>query len=94
MVLDLSVPTQQSGASARELCQASAVPGPVPFSLPRDGGVSIPLTPRRGMSSISAHHPIINLRHRDGRGTTDRRRERWVSAKHLAQALSPVPVGT
>lgn len=73
VVLDLSVPAQQSGASAREPTQASAIPGPVPFSLPRDRGVSAPLMPRREGFSISAHHLIINLRHRDGRGITDRR---------------------
>lgn len=73
VVLDLSVPAQQSSASAREPTQASAIPGPVPFSLPRDRGVSAPLMPRREGFSISAHHLIINLRHRDGRGITDRR---------------------
>lgn len=40
--LHLSVPAQQSGSRAWGLCQASAMLGPVPFSLPRDGGVSTP----------------------------------------------------
>lgn len=89
VVLHLSVPRQQSSASAREPCQASAIPGPVPFSLLRDRGLSAPLMPRRGVFSISAHHLIINLRHRDGRGITDRRMEGWVPAKHLSTASLP-----
>lgn len=93
MVLDLSVPTQQSSASAREPCQASAILGPVSFSLPRDRGVFVPLMPRRGEFSISALHLIINLRHGGGRGIKDRRMEGWVPAKHLSTASLPCGSG-
>lgn len=92
MALDLSVPTQQKGARAWGLCQASAAMlGPVPFSLPRDGTCLPPVMLRRGVLSISA--PPRCSRHRDGRKTTDRRTDRCLPSI-LAQAPSPVPAGT